>query len=115
MAKYAIIEDTGDEQIVRNVIILEESEYENYLGHEFLIKSFDDLDVNTNPRKNPAYIGGFYHKDSDTFSPPKPFKSWVLNNDMQWIPPVEKPNDNDNEYGWDEDTLSWVEYNPNAQ
>ena len=59
-------------------------------------------------RKNYAGIGYTYNADIDAFVPPKPYASWVLNNDTaQWEAPVAMPNDG-NKYVWDEETTSWV-------
>jgi len=59
-------------------------------------------------RKNFAVIGGTYDPNRDAFIPPKPFESWVLNEDTcDWDPPTPYP-DNGNYYDWDEATQSWV-------
>jgi hypothetical protein len=43
----------------------------------------------------------------DAFIPPKPFNSWVLNEDTcRWDAPTPMPNDS-NLYTWNEETLSW--------
>ena len=58
-------------------------------------------------RKNYAGIGFQYDQQRDAFIPPKPFNSWVLNEDTcLWNAPIEYPQD-DNEYIWNEQTLSW--------
>jgi hypothetical protein len=58
-------------------------------------------------RKNYAGIGYQYDQQRDAFIPPKPFNSWVLNeNTCLWNAPIEYPQD-DNEYIWNEQTLSW--------
>ena len=63
---------------------------------------------NGNIRKNYAGIGFTYNPDIDAFVPPKPFDSWVLNNDTaQWEAPVPMPEDGQM-YQWDEDTTAWV-------
>jgi hypothetical protein len=60
-------------------------------------------------RKNFAGIGFTYDEQRDAFIPPKPFTSWVLNEDTcQWQAPVKLPDDGKN-YAWDEQSLSWVE------
>lgn len=60
-------------------------------------------------RKNYAGIGFTYDKDRDAFIPPKPFPSWVLNEDTcLWGAPVPYPQDG-KQYKWDEPSLSWVE------
>lgn len=63
---------------------------------------------NGNIRKNYAGIGYTYHADIDAFVAPKPFPSWVLNEDAKWEAPVPMPTD-DKRYRWDEPTLSWIE------
>lgn len=58
-------------------------------------------------RKNYAGIGYTYDKDRDAFIPPKPYNSWVLDEDTcLWNPPVPYPADG-NIYKWDENTLLW--------
>jgi hypothetical protein len=60
-------------------------------------------------RKNPAGIGHTYDSELDAFIPPKPFDSWVLDEETaQWEAPVEYPTDG-KDYSWDEETTSWVE------
>jgi hypothetical protein len=60
-------------------------------------------------RKNYAGLGYTYDAGRDAFIPPKPYNSWVLNEDTcLWDAPVAMPEDG-NRYMWDEDTLSWVE------
>ena len=59
-------------------------------------------------RKNYAGVGYTYDPQRDAFIPPKPFPSWVLNEDTcLWDSPVPYPNDGDR-YRWDESTQSWV-------
>ena len=62
-------------------------------------------------RKNYAGIGYKYDEVRDAFIPPKPYYSWVLNEDTAiWEPPVPKPS-NGKIYDWDELMASWVEVN----
>jgi hypothetical protein len=62
-------------------------------------------------RKNYAGIGFTYDPQRDAFIPPKPFASWLLNEDTcLWDPPTPKP-DNGESYYWDESALSWVKVN----
>lgn len=63
-------------------------------------------------RKNYAGIGYTYDADRDAFIPPKPYASWVLNDQTcLWDAPVAMPTDG-KIYEWDEDTVSWVEVVP---
>ena len=60
-------------------------------------------------RKNYAGIGFAYDAQRDAFIPPKPFASWVLNDDTcLWDAPVAMPDDG-KIYVWDEDSQNWVE------
>jgi len=60
-------------------------------------------------RKNYAGIGYTYDRERDAFIPPKPFASWVLNDDTcLWDAPVAMPDDG-GVYQWDEATTSWIE------
>jgi len=66
------------------------------------------LNGGTPLRKNYAGIGFTYDPALDAFIPPKPYASWVLNEDTcQWEAPVAYPSD-DLKYSWDESTTSWV-------
>ena len=63
-------------------------------------------------RKNYAGIGYTYDNTRDAFIPPKPYNSWVLNEDTcLWEAPTPMPNDG-KIYNWDEATTSWVEIVP---
>lgn len=59
-------------------------------------------------RKNYAGPGYIYHPVGDFFSPPKPYDSWVINEDTGfWEAPLPLPDDT-NKYDWDEDNQQWV-------
>jgi len=61
-------------------------------------------------RKNYAGVGYTYDSLRDAFIPPKPYESWVLNEETcVWDPPVPIPLD-DKIYRWDEETTSWIEF-----
>ena len=58
-------------------------------------------------RKNYAGIGYTYDETRDAFIPPKPYNSWILNEDTcLWNSPVARPNDS-NMYKWNEKILNW--------
>lgn len=60
-------------------------------------------------RGNFAGIGYTYDEELDAFIPPKPFESWVIDEEsFSWKAPIEYPNDG-NTYIWNEETVSWVE------
>lgn len=59
-------------------------------------------------RKNFAGIGYSYDPQRDAFIPPKPFDSWVLNEEScLWESPVPMPADG-GPYAWDESAQAWV-------
>jgi len=60
-------------------------------------------------RKNYAGIGFTYDPVRDAFIPPKPYNSWILNEDTcLWDSPVPYPSDGKT-YNWDEIFGNWVE------
>jgi hypothetical protein len=57
-------------------------------------------------RKNYAGIGFTYDKEKDAFIPPKPYASWVLDEETcLWEAPVERTSQ---DHFWDEQSQSWV-------
>lgn len=64
---------------------------------------------NGNFRKNYAGPGFTYDATRDAFIEPKPWNSWVLNEaTCKWEAPIPFPND-DKDYLWSEDDLTWKE------
>jgi len=128
MAHYAKIH--GVTHIVQQVIVAEADFIQSLPDRDFWVKTSYNMrggvyyDPSTNQpaedqsvidgdearqRKNYAGIGYTYDKDRDAFIPPKPFDSWVLNEETcLWDAPVAMPDDG-KDYRWDEDTTSWVE------
>jgi len=83
------------------------------LGSDFINKLYNTRDVwkqtsyNRTFRKNYAGVGYQYDQQRDAFIAPKPFNSWILNEDTcRWEAPVAMPI-NDNRYTWNESTLTW--------
>jgi hypothetical protein len=84
-----------------------------HIGAAFLEKllggTWVQTSYNGNKRKNYAGAGFTYDAAIDAFVPPKPYPSWVLNNETaQWVAPMPMPTDG-KKYTWDEATQSWVE------
>jgi hypothetical protein len=64
---------------------------------------------NSSFRKNFCSTGWTYDSVRDAFISPKPFSSWILNEETcQWNAPVDYPNDG-KIYIWNEDNISWDE------
>jgi hypothetical protein len=90
-----------------------------YIGAAFCEKLFGgtwkQTSYNGSIRKNYAGVGYSYDSERDAFIPPKPYNSWVLNEDTcLWEAPVSMPQDAGTgeppkRYTWDEATTSWVE------
>ena len=60
-------------------------------------------------RKNYAGKGYTYDQTRDAFIPPKPFPSWILNEDTcNWDALVPYPDDG-KMYRWNEPTTCWIE------
>ena len=83
------------------------------LGIEFINNMYKTNDIwkqtsfNKSIRKNFASIGMIYDENKDAFILPKPYNSWILNEQTcQWESPVIYPND-DQDYTWNESTQSW--------
>ena len=54
-----------------------------------------------------ASVGGTYHAATDEFRDPKPYESWVYDDDAnEWKPPTPRPGVL---WDWDEENLKWVE------
>ena len=61
-------------------------------------------------RKNYAGIGYTFDATLDAFIPPKPYASWLLNEETcNWEAPVEMPVEEGKFYTWNEETVSWDE------
>ena len=110
----------GTGNIIENVISINNSVItdangveQEQLGVDFINKLYNTRDVwkqtsyNNNLRKNFAGIGFQYDQTRDAFIAPKPFNSWILNEDTcRWNAPVAYPQDG-SIYKWNEQTLSW--------
>ena len=111
MAHFAKL---GTGNIVEQVIVVSNDvAITEQAGVDFINKLYNTRDVwkqtsyNNNIRKNFAGIGYHYDQTRDAFIAPKPFNSWILNEDTCiWESPVAYPQD-DNIYNWNEQTLSW--------
>lgn len=71
--------------------------------------SWVQTSYNGNIRKNFAGIGYTYDEARDAFIPPKPFNSWLLNEETcRWDSPIPYPTDG-KKYVWNEDIVNWKE------
>ena len=114
MAHYAFLDNNN---VVTEVITgIDETELIEGLDPETWYGNFRGqvckrTSYNRNIRKNYAGIGYTYDEARDAFIAPKPYASWVLDEETcVWNSPVPYPAD-DKFYTWDEETTSWVEIN----
>jgi hypothetical protein len=111
MAHWAEID--FDNKVIR-VLVGDNNDPNGDEGYQWLIDNFGGTWIKTsyngNIRKNYAGIGFTYDPVRDAFIPPKPYESWLLNEDScLWQAPVPYPTD-DLMYNWDEEAQDWVEY-----
>lgn len=115
MAHFAKLDENN---VVTQVIVVDNKDTadasgveKEHIGAAFCERLFGgtwkQTSYNGNKRKNYAGIGFTYNADIDAFVPPKPFNSWVLNNETaQWEAPTAMPDDGQM-YSWNEETTSW--------
>jgi hypothetical protein len=118
MAHFAEIDENN---IVIRVLVVDDLQENN--GQDFLANTLDlggtwiQTSYNTYGgihkndgiplRKNYACIGFTYDPTRDAFIPPKPYNSWILNEETcLWESPVPYPEDGQ-DYFWDEENISW--------
>ena len=105
MSHWAEIDENN---IVLRVLVGNNSEpdegeaFMNSLGGTWVKTSY-----NATIRKNYAGIGMSYDAERDAFIAPKPFDSWILDEETcRWEAPVAYPTDGIM-YVWDEETTNW--------
>jgi hypothetical protein len=115
MAHYAFLDENN---IVTEVIVgIDETELIEELSPEIWYGNFRNqtcvrTSYNGNIRKNYAGIGYSYDEERDAFIPPKPFNSWLLDEEIcQWQSPVPYPSEvpEGSFYTWNEDIVNWEE------
>jgi hypothetical protein len=121
MAHFAKIEDG----LVTQVIVVDNKDCADATGVEkesigiafcerLLGGTWKQTSYNGNMRKNYAGIGYSFDAERDAFIPPKPFNSWVLDEETcLWNAPVAMPEDAGTgdppiRYTWNEETTSWA-------
>jgi hypothetical protein len=103
MSHFAKIEDG----IVTQVIVAEQEFIDSgVLGDP---SGWVQTSYNGSLRKRYAGIGYLYIQEIDAFIPPKPFDSWILNEqEFIWKAPIDYPTDGKN-YVWNEELQEWIE------
>lgn len=126
MAHYAFIDENNivvdvivgrDENDVVDGISDWEEHYGSLRGMRCLRTSY-----NGNIRKQFAGIGFTYNEELDIFVSLKPYPSWSLNENFDWVAPIPVPEDQivvdssgewisgEKDYYWDEQNQRWLEH-----
>lgn len=122
MAHYAFLDSNG---VVTQVIVGKDEgedgvDWEQYYG-QIKGQTCKRTSYNTRAnahatngspfRKNYAGIGYVYDSVKDAFIPPKPYPSWILDEETcTWEAPIKRPEDGE-VYYWEEETNSWKSVN----
>ena len=99
------------------------AEAETYVNNK-MGGTWKQCSYNNSQRKQFASIGYTYDSEKDIFIWPKPYSSWTLNADNDWVAPVTEPTETQRQYqglddegetvtkqyiiNWDEDNSRWV-------
>ena len=111
MSHWAELDDTN--KVIR-VLVGDNNDPAGDEGYKWLIENLGgtwiQTSYNNKIRKNFAGIGYFYDEQLDAFIPPKPYDSWILDEETcLWKAPQDKPIVDGKSYQWDESTTSWIE------
>jgi len=116
MAHFAQLDEAN---IVTNVIVvhnnelLEDGQESEQKGIEFCKMLFGQdtnwvqTSYNGNFRKRYAGAGYMYDAEKDAFIAPKPYPSWTLDENCEWVAPIVRPVDG--MWAWNEEMLRWDE------
>jgi len=117
MAHFALLDENN---VVQQIAVVSEKKLEGFpqpvpqevIDNRTFLRDVPGRWVQTSYngsfRKNYAAIGHTYDEQRDAFIAPKPFASWVLNEDTcRWEAPTPYPNDGE-DYEWNEENLTWV-------
>lgn len=111
MAHYAFLDENNivtevipgrnEDEVVDGI-----SDWEQWYG-DFRGQVCKRTSYNGNYRKNYAGVGHYFDETRDAFIAPKPYDSWVLDEETcRWQAPVPYPTDG-LMYQWVEDDLNW--------
>jgi len=128
MAHYAVLDENNIVTYVfvgknENEIVLDENgnpyDWEQYYGAKrtsYNTHGGVHLEGGTPFRKNYAGVGFTYDSVRDAFIPPKPFPSWILNEERcLWDSPIPMPAiDETHVWDWDEEAGEWKNIVPNS-
>lgn len=99
MSLYAKIE----ENIVTNLIVCDDSDIITQKG----------LHIKVTELTGDAVLGGEYDKNNSKFIHPKPFDSWVLDENFNWVSPIGASPEG--MHLWNEENQEWVQVIPASE
>ena len=117
MAHFAEVDENN---IVIRVLVTDNNDPNGDEGYQWLIDNLGGTWIKTSYntiggvhleggeplRKNYAGIGFIYDSTRDAFVPPKPFESWLLDEETcTWKAPVDRPASG--HYQWNESIVNW--------
>jgi hypothetical protein len=117
MAHFAKLDGNNDVlavHVVNNDILLVDGIESEQEGIDFLTELhghslWKQTSYNSTFRKNYCGIGFSYDPERDAFIPPKPHRSWILNEEIcKWEAPEPFPTDG-KFYTWNENHKAWEE------
>jgi hypothetical protein len=103
MEKYALIKDNT----VINIIVV------NPNDQDFNVNALvtDEISI-IHDVNNQAFINGTWNSSEQKFYPPKPYPSWVWNEQLNnWVAPKELPTTN-GQWVWDESVVDYKNQAP---
>ena len=110
MAHFAELDENNI--VLRVCVVNDEHEADGEAWcHAFWGGTWKQTSYNNNIRYNYAGIGYTYDPEKDAFYSPQPYPSWVLDDNCRWESPIPYPGViGDRKYYWDEESVSWVEF-----
>ena len=108
MAHWAEVDENN---IVLRVLVGDNNDPNGDEGYQWLLDNLGGTWIKTsyhnNIRKNYAGIGFTYDEQRDAFIAPKPFDSWILDEETcRWQAPIPYPSDGFS-YFWNESEVAW--------
>ena len=103
--------------VIDNTILLDENNNEveekgvDYCEQIYGHRKFIQTSYNGNIRGDFAGVNSIYIAEEDFFTAPQPYSSWTLDENYIWQPPVDFPedmNEEGNVYEWNEKKLDWI-------
>ena len=100
--------EVNDNNIVERVVVVEDGRDAAWCNKFFGGGTWVETSEDGSIRKNYAGAGHTYDNVNDVFYELKPYPSWSLNEEFQWVSPTPHPN-NGTPVSWDEENQTWVE------